>query len=80
MPGGVEFYPEVVPAPAAFHLGDVEETVTLGADQFGTVPVEEVAGGEADAGGAAEHAEAVLAAVLLVEKSPAQAEDDGQGG
>ena len=81
IPGGVEVEPALGVEPTGGELGDVEETVAAGADEFGAVPGEEAAGGLADACRVCEFAEADGAAAALIAETPTEAEEAyGEGG
>ena len=67
------FNPKVVPAPAALHLRDLKETVTIGTDQFCAAPVKQVVGRRANAYWLAQQAQATLAALQLVGEREADA-------
>ena len=75
LPVGIENDPPTGLAPTGLHLGNAEQAVAVLADEFGAVPLEEVARRAADAFGRVERVQAVLAAVFLVGEGPAQAEE-----
>jgi len=62
-------------APAAFHLGDAEEPVAVFADLLGAVPLEQVVGRAADAGGGSEGVQALFATLLAVVEGPAEPDE-----
>lgn len=67
--------------PACGHLGDVEQAVAADADEFGSVPCEEVSRWLTDACGMGEFAEADGAALALVAEGPSETEEaDGECG
>ena len=67
--------PLAVLVPAGFNLGNAEHAVAVPADLLGAVPLEQIARRAADASGRVKAAEAVLAALILIEEGPAQTEE-----
>jgi len=56
-------------------LGHVEQAVSLGADEFGAIPVEEGVRRATDAGGIGEQSQADRAASPLIDECPAKSDD-----
>ena len=61
-------------APTGLDLGDAEQAVAVFAEELGAVPLQQIVGGAADAGGRGKQMQALLAALLLIGEGPAQAE------